>query len=97
MSEYLDAIVFIDRCEAKVFHFRAADDGFLRRIVGSLDHIGHTLIVGPGNSRFELQTYLERHKPDLASRISGVQRAAQSVRQRTDSSRIRRAGWRSSL
>ena len=102
MSEYLDAIVFIDRCEAKVFHFSVADDvklafthdsaqrrhhradhedgtkhavdeNYLRRIVGSLDHTGHTLIVGPGNSKFELQTYLERHKPDLASRISGVE------------------------
>ena len=26
MSEYFDAIIFIDRREAKVFHFSATDD-----------------------------------------------------------------------
>jgi stalled ribosome rescue protein Dom34 len=49
------------------------DDEFLHRIVASLDHAGHTLIAGPGNSKFELQTYMQRHKPDLAARISGVE------------------------
>lgn len=102
MSEYFDAIVFIDRREAKVFHFSALDDvklvimhtsarrrhhqadhedgtkhavdeEFLRRIAESLDHTGHTLITGPGNSKFELETYLGRHRPDLAARISGVE------------------------
>jgi stalled ribosome rescue protein Dom34 len=101
MSEYLDAIIYIDRHQAKVFHVsatdevklvfehtsaqrqhhradhedsteHAVDDEFLHRIVGSLDHTGHTLIAGPGNSKFELQTYMARHKPDLAARISGV-------------------------
>src|ERR1022692_3112637 len=102
MSEYFDAIIFIDRREAKVFHFNATDDvklvfmhtaaprrhhqadhedstkhavddDFLHRIVASLDHTGHTLITGPGNSKFELQTYMERHKPELAARISGIE------------------------
>jgi stalled ribosome rescue protein Dom34 len=102
MSEYLDAIIFIDRHLAKVFHVsatddvklliehtsaqrrhhradhedstqHAVDDEFLHRIVASLDHAGHTLIAGPGNSKFELQTYMQRHKPDLAARISGVE------------------------
>jgi len=102
MSEYLDAIIFIGRRQAKVFHVsttdevklvfehtsaqrrdhqadhedstkHAVDDEFLHHIVGSLDHTGHTLIAGPGNSKFELQTYMERHKPDLAARISGVE------------------------
>ena len=102
MSEYLDAIIFIDRHLAKVFHVsatddvklliehtsarrrhhqadhedgtkHAVDDDFMHRIVASLDHTGHTLIAGPGNSKFELQTYMERHKPDLAARISGVE------------------------
>jgi hypothetical protein len=41
--------------------------------VASLNHTGHTLIAGPGNSKFELQTYMERHKPDLAALISGVE------------------------
>jgi stalled ribosome rescue protein Dom34 len=102
MSEYLDAVIFIDRHLAKVFHVsatddvklliehtsaqrrhhqadhedstkHAVDDEFLHRIVASLNHTGHTLIAGPGNSKFELQTYMERHKPDLAALISGVE------------------------
>ena len=102
MSDYLDAIIYIDRQQAKVFHVsatdevkllfehtsaqrrhhqadhedstkHAVDDDFLQRIVASLDHTGHTLIFGPGNSKFELQTYMERHKPDLAARTSGVE------------------------
>jgi stalled ribosome rescue protein Dom34 len=101
MSEYDDAIVFIDRSEAKVFHFNAidevklvfthgqaqrkhheashedgtkhaVDDEFMQRIVASLDHGGNSLIVGPGNSKFELQAYMKRHEADLARRISGV-------------------------
>jgi stalled ribosome rescue protein Dom34 len=102
MSEYLDAIIFIDRRQAKVFHVsatdqvklvlehtsahrrhhqadhedatpHAVDDEFLKRIAESLGHDGYTLIAGPGNSKFELQTYLERHKPDLAARVVGVE------------------------
>jgi len=102
MSEYLDAIIFIDRRQAKVFHVsavdevklvfdhtsaqrrhhqadhedstkHAVDDEFMHRVVASLDQTGHTLIAGPGNSKFELQAYMERHKPELAARISGVE------------------------
>lgn len=102
MSEYLNAIIFIDRRQAKVFHVsatdeaklvlehnaarrrhhqadhedstnHAVDDEFLHRVVGSLDHAGETLIAGPGNSKFELRTYMERHKPELAARVSGVE------------------------
>jgi stalled ribosome rescue protein Dom34 len=92
MSEYFDAIVFIDRREAKVFHFGARDDvklafthasaqrphhavdeAFMHTVVGSLDHTGYTLIVGPGNAKFELQTYIGRTRPDLAARISGIE------------------------
>jgi stalled ribosome rescue protein Dom34 len=102
MSEYLNAIIFIDRRLAKIFHVSAAeevklviehtsaqrrhhradhedgtqhavDDEFMHRIAASLDHAGSTLIAGPGNSKFELQTYMERHKPDLAARISGIE------------------------
>jgi len=102
MSEYNDAIVFIDRRLAKVFHFsahdevklvfnhisahrpnhsadhedatqHARDDEFMQTIVGALGHDGLTLIVGPGNSKFELQTYIGRKRPDLAARISGIE------------------------
>lgn len=101
MSEYFDAILFIDRREAKLFHFSAGDevklvfmhtsaqskhhqtdqdatrpavdDEFLRSVVGALDHGGNTLLCGPGNSKYELQAYMQRHEPDLAARISGVE------------------------
>jgi hypothetical protein len=101
MSEYFDAIVFVDRHEAKVFHFNArddvklvvthtsarrphheadqdatkhaVDDAFMASIVGSLGHDGYTLLVGPGNSKFELQTYIDRTRADLAKRISGIE------------------------
>jgi hypothetical protein len=102
MSEYSDAVVFIDRREAKVFQFdarddlklvfehgsaqrphheadheaattHAVDDEFLKTVAGALGHEGYTLIVGPGNSKFELQTYLGRARPDLSARISGVE------------------------
>jgi len=85
MSEYFDAIVFIDRREAKVFHFNAredvnlvfthhaVDDGFMASVVGSLGHAGYTLIVGPGNAKFELQTYIKRSHRDLAAQLCGIE------------------------
>ena len=102
MSAYFDAVVFIDRREAKLFHFsakgevklvlahtsaqrphhqanhedrtkHAPDDEFMETIVRSLDHDGNTLICGPGNSKYELQAYVQKHSPDLAARISGVE------------------------
>jgi stalled ribosome rescue protein Dom34 len=102
MSEYYDAIVFIDRRLAKIFHFsardevklvlthtgahrahhaadhevatkHAGDDEFMQTILGALGHGGFTLIVGPGNSKFELQTYIARKRPDLAARITGIE------------------------
>jgi len=105
MSEYVDAIVFIDRHEAKLFHFsakdevklvlahtsaqrrhhqanhedgtkHAVDDEFMRSIVDSLGHEGNTLICGPGNSKYELQAYMQKHTPKLAAHISGVEELA---------------------
>jgi stalled ribosome rescue protein Dom34 len=102
MSEYYDAMIFIDRREAKVFHLsadervkleflhtsaqrrhhladhedgtkHAVDDEFMHGVVGSLDHSGQTLIAGPGNSKYELQKYMQQHAPDLATRIAGVE------------------------
>ncbi len=102
MSEYHDAVIFIDRREAKVFHFsaddevklgflhtsaqrrhhladhedgtkHAVDDEFMHGIVGALDHTGQTLITGPGNSKYELQKYIQHHAPDLAARLAGVE------------------------
>lgn len=104
MSNYHDAVVFIDRREAKVFHLsanhevgqrivhtsaarrhhradhedateHAVDDSFMKCIVGSLDHSGDTLILGPGNSKYELEKYLQQHRPDLIAHLAAVQNA----------------------
>jgi stalled ribosome rescue protein Dom34 len=102
MSEYFDAVVYINRREAKLFRFSATsevklilthtsaqrrhhqanhedgtmhplDDGFMKEVVGALDHGGNTLLCGPGNSKYELQGYMQQHAPDLAARVSAVQ------------------------
>ncbi len=102
MSTHLDAIIFIDRQEAKVFHIsateeiilafthtaaqrrhhqadhedgtkHAVDEEFMQRIASSLELAGNTLICGPGNSKYELQGYMQRHTPELAERVSGVE------------------------
>jgi stalled ribosome rescue protein Dom34 len=52
---------------------RAVDDEFMQRIASSLDLSGNTLICGPGNSKYELQAYLQHHTPMLAERVSGVE------------------------
>ncbi len=103
MSNYWDAIVWIDRSEAKVFHVGAGhedkivvhshtsaqqlhrekhhelgskqrvDVEFFHRIIATLNHTGGTLITGPGNAKFELKEYLDRHRPDLGDRVFGVE------------------------
>jgi hypothetical protein len=45
----------------------------MRRITSSLDLYGNTVICGPGNSKYELQSYMQAHTPKLAERISGVE------------------------
>jgi len=108
MSEFVDAIIWIGRREAKVFHVseteqiklvimhtsakrrhhradhedgtkHAVDPEFLQSIVKALDHAGGTLITGPGNSKFELQHYMDQHRPDLAARIAGVETIDESA------------------
>jgi len=51
----------------------AVDDEFMRRIASSLDLSGNTVICGPGNSKYELQAYMQEHTPKLAERVSGVE------------------------
>jgi stalled ribosome rescue protein Dom34 len=51
----------------------AVDDEFMQRIAGSLELAGNALICGPGNSKYELQAYMQKHKPELAERVSGVE------------------------
>jgi stalled ribosome rescue protein Dom34 len=104
MSEYFDAIIWIDRHKAKVFHFSASEDvklviehtsaqrrhhegnhedstkhavdvKFLQSIVQAIDPSDGTLIlvIGPGNSKFELKNFIDHHRPQLAPRICGVE------------------------
>jgi hypothetical protein len=49
------------------------DVEFFHRIVATLDHSGGILIAGPGNIKFELKEYLDRHRPDLGARVFGVE------------------------
>ena len=51
----------------------AVDDEFMKDIVSSLDLAGSTLICGPGNSKYELQGYMQEHAPKLAERVAGVE------------------------
>jgi stalled ribosome rescue protein Dom34 len=52
----------------------AVDDAFMRRIASSLTLTDNTVICGPGNSKYELQSYLQKHSPQLAERVSGVEK-----------------------
>ncbi len=51
----------------------AVDDEFMKKITSSLDVSGSTLICGPGNSKYELQGYMQEHSPKLAERVAGVE------------------------
>ncbi len=48
------------------------DTEFFHRISGALDHSGETVITGPGNAKLALKSYLDGHRPDIASRVVGV-------------------------
>jgi stalled ribosome rescue protein Dom34 len=45
------------------------DTEFFQRIIGALDHSGNTVITGPGNAKAALKAFMDRHRPDLASRV----------------------------
>jgi stalled ribosome rescue protein Dom34 len=47
----------------------AIDAGFFARIVALLNHTAGTLLAGPGEAKFELQRYIEEHRPDLATHV----------------------------
>jgi stalled ribosome rescue protein Dom34 len=46
------------------------DSQFFLRIVGPLNHIGHALLTGPGNAKYELKRYIDRNHPDLVAQVS---------------------------
>jgi stalled ribosome rescue protein Dom34 len=51
----------------------AVDDTFMKDIVNSLSVTGNILICGPGNSKYELEAYIQQRAPKLAERVSGVE------------------------
>jgi stalled ribosome rescue protein Dom34 len=60
-------------------HHRAPADGrehhpvdteYFARIAATLNHVGGTLLTGPGEARFELGRYLGETRPDLAAHVS---------------------------
>jgi len=46
-----------------------ADTDYFARIASTLNHVGGTLIAGPGEARFELGRYLSETRPDLAAHV----------------------------
>jgi stalled ribosome rescue protein Dom34 len=48
------------------------DAEFFGRIASALNHTGGILVTGPGESRFELERYLRRTRPDLADHVELV-------------------------
>jgi stalled ribosome rescue protein Dom34 len=49
------------------------DKEFLKHVADAVAHAGAVLITGPANAKKELAAYIERERPDLAKRISGVE------------------------
>jgi hypothetical protein len=45
------------------------DTEYFARIASALNHVGGTLLAGPGEARFELGRYLGQSRPDLASHV----------------------------
>jgi stalled ribosome rescue protein Dom34 len=43
------------------------DTDYFARIASTLNHVGGTLLTGPGEARFELGRYLGERRPDLAA------------------------------
>jgi len=41
------------------------DRDYFSRIASTLNHVGGTLLTGPGEARFELARYLSETRPDL--------------------------------
>lgn len=51
----------------------SVDKEYLHRVAMELAKAGAVLIVGPGSAKTELRTYLQRFRPDVASRIRAVE------------------------
>lgn len=51
------------------------DTDYFARIAASLNHVGGTLLTGPGEARFELGRYLGETRPDLAAHVLELETA----------------------
>ena len=51
----------------------AEDQDFLHRVVESVADAGAILITGPANAKHELMKHLEKHDPQIAKIIAGVE------------------------
>lgn len=49
------------------------DAEFFKRIVGALDHLGGTVITGPGNAKFALKAFIDNYRPSAATRVFAVE------------------------
>ncbi len=48
-------------------HDHPVDTEYFSRIASTLNHVGGTLLAGPGEARFELGRFLGETRPDLAA------------------------------
>jgi hypothetical protein len=51
----------------------AEDQKFLHQVAASLDGVKAALITGPANAKLELVKHIEKHDPQLARIIAGVE------------------------
>jgi hypothetical protein len=89
MSEFIGNVVWIDRREAKIFHVSNHEEqklviessasvghvrpDYLAKVVAAMPRGGGILITGPGNAKFELKSFLDKHHPDRAANIYGIE------------------------
>ncbi len=51
----------------------AADPAYFDRVANAIEETHEILIAGPANAKHELQHYIEKHRPQLAKKIVGVE------------------------
>lgn len=81
-AEHNEAVVVRNSHEHQNLHHKAnsgdsghapVDKEYLHRVVAEIGTAGAILLVGPGSAKKELHTYIQRFRPDVASRIRAVQ------------------------
>ena len=89
MSEFIGNVVWIDRREAKVFVVGSHEEqklviesrssighvqtDYFAQVVAAIAGVGGILLTGPGNTKFELKGFLDKHHPEMAANIYGVE------------------------